>query len=280
MTKLLKYISVTTLFLASLVLHAGETATFLPESRLVPGGVAVIKVGEGKKRPVVTYKGRKILVTKNGDKWFAVAGISLYDKPGKKYLKYANRKKSISFVVKSKKYKEQHITLKTNKHVNLSKKDLSRHKGEKKRSGQALTRWSESGQPDLKLLQPVEGRYSSPFGLKRFFNGQPRRPHSGLDIAAPKGSPIVAPANGTVMIASNFFFNGNTIYIDHGYGLVTMYCHMEKLSVKEGDTVKKGQLIGLVGTTGRSTGPHLHWGVALNGSMVDPLIFIESGEEK
>ncbi len=124
---------------------------------------------------------------------------------------------------------------------------------------------------------PIPGAATARFGERRVFNGQPRAPHSGMDLKAAMGKPVRAPAAGKVLLADPLFYAGNTIILDHGLGLTTQYAHLSKFMVKAGDTVKKGQIIGKVGATGRVTGPHLHWALKYKNSRVDPysLVFLD-----
>lgn len=144
---------------------------------------------------------------------------------------------------------------------------------ERTRKTNARRVWTDK-QTAANFITPVEGRISSIFGLRRFFNQQARRPHSGLDIAAPEGTPIKAVEAGTVIESGDFFFSGNMVYIDHGQGIISMYAHMHRIDVKVGDPIEKGQIIGTVGETGRVTGPHLHLGIYVNQTLVDPVFLL------
>jgi len=247
----------------------------LPHTAAVPGGIVSVDLGLAKgKAPTARFNKRPVMVLQTNGHWQAVVGIPLATKPGKHQLQVSDRP-TINFQVNAKKYAEQRITIKTKRKVNPNKEDMKRIRGERRRINAALRHWQQQAKVDTRFTLPVVGRLSSPFGLRRFFNEQPRKPHSGIDIAAPAGTPIVAPAAGRVIENGNFFFNGNSVFIDHGQGLVTMYCHMSRIDVKPGQIVKRGEVIGAVGQTGRVTGPHLHWSVSLNDARVAPGLFFD-----
>lgn len=251
----------------------------LPRNSAVPGGVLTFKVDAPADRaPVVTFDGSRAMVVRDGDHWVAVVGIPLSTAPGKVAIDVRTGTEGPAvkreFEIKDKAYKVQRLKV-SKKHVDLVKEDLSRVTQEKERIQGALKTFTDEAPSSLRLAQPVPGPRSSSYGLRRVFNDQPRNPHTGMDIAAPNGTPIAAPADGRVVEAGDFFFNGNTVFLDHGQGLVTMYCHLSEIGVKPGQAVKQGDVIGKVGSTGRVTGPHLHWGVTLNRTMVDPALFLE-----
>ncbi len=260
--------------LAGLVLSLIASQVWaLPTSSPVPGGIVTLKIAaDSEIRPEVFYREQPVAMSRHHGFWYAIVGLGLNSKAGHHEVRVNG--KGIPFQVKDKDYPEQHITLKTRKHIDLSAADLKRHRQEKKQAGTVFHRFDLSQAPDLAFLKPVAGPYSSPFGLKRFFNKSPRKPHSGLDIAAPKGTPIKAPASGKVVLTGNFFFNGKVVYVDHGQGLISMFCHLSEISVVKGDTLGKGQILGKVGATGRVTGPHLHWSVSLNNARIDPMLLL------
>jgi murein DD-endopeptidase MepM/ murein hydrolase activator NlpD len=243
----------------------------------VPGGIAAVRLPADADPASVRYGQRRVLVTLEKGETYAIVGLALEVKPGRHFLEARTRDKKplrLAFEVSDKAYETQHLTIKDKRKVNPEPRDLERIDREQKRIGAALGHWSDSTPMTLDFLKPADGPLSSPFGLRRYFNEQPRKPHSGLDIAAGEGAPIRAPAPGTVIDAGDFFFNGNTVFIDHGQGLITMYCHMSRIDVKPGQRVTGGEVIGAVGMTGRVTGPHLHWSVSLNDARVDPLLFL------
>ncbi len=179
--------------------------------------------------------------------------------------------------INQKDFGESRITIENNSMVNLSKEDSDRAFKESKIIQKALNNYSKFLVPDLNFINPVEGIISSRYGKKRYINNQPRSPHLSLDIAAAEGTKIVTPAKGRVILVGDFFYAGNFIVIDHGYGLLTSYSHLSKISVEEYQIITKGEKIGEVGSTGRVTGPHLHWTVYLNKVRINPELLIQEG---
>lgn len=261
------------LFLISTSTYA--TTLKLPKESPVPGGLVIISINTLDK-PEAYFYDHKVIVVGTADNWKAIVGIPLSTKAGIHELNVIsnNIKTNYKFEIIDKDYETQYLTIKNKRKVNPNEEDMARIIKEKELISTTKLHWSEKENIPLQFIKPTEGRYSSPFGLKRFFNSQPRKPHSGLDIAAPKGTPIIAPADGVVINTGNYFFNGNTVFIDHGQGLITMYCHMDSINIEEGTTVKTGDIIGNVGLTGRVTGAHLHWSVILNNTTVEPLLFL------
>lgn len=271
-----KFISLT-IFLFCLIFIPITYALELPVQSTVPGGVAIISI-QSKEKPKAYYYDRKVMVLSDSENWKAIVGIPLSAHTGTHEIivKGNGLETSYKFDVSKKDYETQYLTIKNKRKVNPNEQDMTRIIKEKKLISKAKSHWSENEAVSMNFIQPAEGPYSSPFGLRRFFNNQPRRPHSGLDIAAPKGAPIIAPADGVVINTGNYFFNGNTVFLDHGQGLITMYCHMDSISIKEGTPVRTGDIIGEVGLTGRVTGAHLHWSVMLNNVTVDPILFLSN----
>ena len=248
----------------------------LPRTAAVPGGVVTLPIdAPADARPVATLDGARAMVIRDDDRWVAVVGIPLGTEPGAHQIvvNHSSKTHRLDFDVAAKQYGVQKLKVAPGQ-VDLSKRDLARVESEKQKIRKALNAFSDRAPATLQLLQPVPGERSSSYGLRRFFNDQPRSPHTGMDIAAATGTPIAAPAAGSVADVGDYFFNGNTVILDHGSGLVTMYCHLSRIDVQVGQAVNAGETIGAVGATGRVTGPHLHFGVTLNGTMVDPALFL------
>jgi murein DD-endopeptidase MepM/ murein hydrolase activator NlpD len=274
-------------YLASIVLWAALVAMpasaasslqDLPASRSVPGGVAVIDLGTADVAPRASIDGKPVLVVQAGSSWYAVVGHALSVPAGARTLSIergergrATEQRTIDVAPMA--YAEQRLNV-APKHVDLSRDDLARHERERAHQNTVIATFSAQAPATLRMKAPVPGPRSSSFGLKRVFNGQARQPHSGMDIAAPTGTPVVAPIDGVVIDSGDYFFNGRTVWIDHGQGLLSMMCHLDRIDVKVGDHVSAGQPLAAVGATGRVTGPHLHWSISLNRAMVDPALFV------
>jgi len=258
------------------------TVFAFPESNPVPGGIVLLPLEKNLKADTARFKNRKLATVSNKNQRFLLVGLSLSTKPGKHFVDIKNslgKPETLTFTVKPKTYKAQYLTIKNKRKVNPYEKDMDRILSEKKRKNKARKNWAPQP-PAADFTVPVDGRISSIFGLRRFFNKQARRPHSGLDIAAPQGTPIKAIESATVIESGNFFFSGNMVYLDHGQGLISLYAHMHTINVKPGDKIHKGQIIGTVGETGRVTGPHLHLAVIANQTLVDPLQFLPQLADK
>ncbi len=253
------------------------SAWAMPISSNVPGGIALLLVGTAPEpAPQVWFQGKRVLVARETSGWRAVVGIPLETEAGRYQVRIQGRggERMADFEVRPKTYPAQRLTIKNRRMVTPDPEDEERIAQEQGIIGRAKSHWRDAGSVDIDLATPARGPFTSPFGLRRFFNGQARNPHSGLDIAVPRGAPVSSSAAGNVLLTGNFFFNGKTVFVDHGQGLITMYCHLDAIDVREGESVRRGQPLGLSGMTGRATGPHLHWSVMLNGAMVDPKLFV------
>ena len=268
----------TRLFCSLLVLlmSVHVSANSLPTQAAIPGGVVIVPLSvDTMVKPKVMYRDRQVAVVQYERKWVAIVGVSLSAKIGAQTLSILQNGKTSKtlFYIEGKAYPTQHITIKDKRKVNPNKLDMTRIKSESEDINAALSHWTDKSVLPLPFLWPIEGRVSGLYGRRRVFNGQPRRPHSGMDIAAPTGTQVHAPAEGTIREVGNYFFNGKTIFIDHGQGLVTIFCHLDRTDVVSGQTVRQGEVIGTVGMSGRVTGPHLHLGVSLNDTRVEPRLF-------
>jgi hypothetical protein len=258
------------------LIGTSAAAIDLPAQRLSPGGIARIALGTSTDSPQVSFNGVPVIVVQDGTQWTAIVGIALGAAPGPARVTIQRGQEAPaeqSFSIKPFHYAEQRLSVAPGQ-VDLSKGDLARYERERKHLAEVAATFSAALPATLRLRPPVPGVRSSSFGLRRVFNGQSRNPHSGMDIAAALGTPVVASAAGRVIDTGDYFFNGNTVWIDHGAGLLTMVCHLSSIAVKVGDEVAVGTPIGAVGATGRATGPHLHWSVSLNRAMVDPALFL------
>ncbi len=252
----------------------------LPREHAVPGGVEIIRLNITQDAlPIVESDGHRVMVIRAEDTWLAVVGIPLAAKLGTHRVTLYDPKlplekpASFEFVVVDQQYSSQSLNV-APRQVNLSRADLARFNRERLNIEKVLNEWTPNEPQSFRLPPPVPGVRSSSFGLRRVFNGESRNPHSGMDIAAALGTPVLSPADGQVVDTGNYFFNGNTVFLNHGRGFISMYCHLKSIDVKRGQNITAGSRLGTVGMTGRATGPHLHWGVSLNHAWIDPALLL------
>ncbi|MEO8020775.1 peptidoglycan DD-metalloendopeptidase family protein [Polaromonas sp.] len=247
-----------------------------PKALQVPGGVARLPLGPAAMRPLAFQNEVPLLVMGDTMEWTALVGIALAAEPAETFItvqEAGGAQRQVNYRIEPKRYSEQKLRVEP-RTVDLSPEDQARYERERAHQQGVMATFTQPLPSGLRMQVPVPGRRSSSFGLRRVFNGQARNPHSGMDIAAGTGTPVAAPLPGRVIDTGDYFFNGHTVWLDHGGGLLSMYCHLSAINAQTGDVLKTGERLGAVGATGRVTGPHLHWGVMLNRAMVDPALFL------
>ena len=256
---------------------ASACALLLAAAVAAPGGVAAIPVGGGARPPQVTVDTMRVLVMRDAKGWCALVGIPLSAKPGEKIALDIRapdaRDRTRQITVGRRQYASQRLSV-PREQAELSAEQLAQYEKERSHLLEVLGTFSEPAPATIALREPVPGRRSGSFGLRRIINGEPRSPHSGMDIAADAGTPVGAALAGRVADVGEYLFLGKTVILDHGQGLLSLYAHLSEVSAAPAQSVPAGAIIGRVGATGRATGPHLHFSVYLNTAAVDPAYFL------
>ena len=262
---------------AALIAGVGHAGALPRESR-VPGGVALLRVGDATEpRPAVSRDGVPVWVSRQATQWVAAVGLPLSLQPGEQQVEVRSTNgaaRTITFTVKPKRYPVQHVTLRDQAMVEPPADVMARIERESAHLKVVRSQWRETAATDAAFVQPARGRLSGRFGGSRVLNGKPRAPHAGLDVAVMTGTAVLAPADGVVLDIGDYYFCGKTMFIDHGNGLLSLFCHLSEWDARVGDSVRKGQAVARSGATGRASGPHLHWSVYLNGTSVEPELFL------
>jgi murein DD-endopeptidase MepM/ murein hydrolase activator NlpD len=260
------------LILATTAIAGGPDVKISPE-KLVPGSAVLVTV-TGAEPSTGEFMHMKLHFAKDGDSFMAISGVDLFAKPGTYTLKIefpsptTNAAADSQVQVIEKEYPVERFTLKEK--VTLTAEELKRVDREKDILDSIWNTESPESLWTPGFIAPVSGRKGSVFGLRRIINNEPRSPHTGADIKADEGTQVLATSSGKIVFAAEQFFSGNSIVLDHGNGIYSMYFHLSKIVTPLGTVVKKGDVIGLVGMTGRASGPHLHWGFRVQGARVDP----------
>tara|TARA_Y100000817_G_scaffold298428_1_gene275611 strand:- start:313 stop:1140 length:828 start_codon:yes stop_codon:yes gene_type:complete len=244
------------------------------ETSYYKGSIYIKEISKKHHETGFTFNNARVLSYEDDDKYYLVFGIPYDSYIGSNtyLLKNGNTNFPITFTIRHKEYATQYI--KVDKiYTEPSKKLIDRVIREKNEITLVRNKWIDI-KNDFNFILPVKGITTGVYGTRRFYNGKEGKYHNGLDIAAPLGTEIVAPSSGKVLLTGDYFYNGKFIYVEHGQNLKSIFIHLNKILVNAGDMIKKGQKIGEVGSTGKSTGPHLHWSVTLNSVYIDPETFI------
>jgi len=264
--------------LAALLLCSGPARAQMPEVMMDPLEPRVgdivrlsLRLPAGVKTGEATLAGRTVPGFETGGLLNVYLGIDLDVKPGVHEVSYVMgaERGSLPLTIKDRKFESESLEV-APEYAEPDKKTQARIDREAKELDEIWSRVTRERLWGKAFVRPLAGELGSSFGLRRVFNKQPRSPHAGLDIKAPIGAEVFATNRGTVALARDLFFTGNTVIIDHGLGLYTIYAHLSRIDVDAGAPVERAARIGLVGATGRVTGPHLHWGVKVVGARVDP----------
>jgi murein DD-endopeptidase MepM/ murein hydrolase activator NlpD len=239
----------------------------------------------GVKSVQVVWDGKKVAAFRVGDAWTTIVGIDLDAKAGDHNAGVllgmedgGVEMRDVVIKVIEKKYPTTELKV-DEKYVELSKADLARANRESNETEAIYAAVTAERLWDKSFISPIAGRNGTNFGHRRVFNGEPRAPHAGADLRATTGTPVHATNAGRVVLAKSLFFTGNTVILDHGLGIYSLYAHLSRIDVKRGEMVKNDQLLGLAGATGRVTGPHLHWGMRVQGARVDPFSLVGLASE-
>lgn len=266
-------------FVYAIILLAAAQASFalaLPENHSINGGITIVPI-DMNKEPIAYFHDKRIpvLASIHKNQWLLVVGIPLTNKALIDYIdiRYPTKTR-VPFQVGSGFYPTQSLTISDMTKVDPRPQDLVRIKKETQKLTIIYAHYLPDNPFKQQFIPPLRGLISSLFGLQRVYNHKPRDPHSGLDIAAPQGKAIYAANEGIVVETADYFFTGNTVIVNHGMGVFSLYAHLSKILVKTGSHIKRGQKLGLVGMTGRVTGPHLHWTMIINQTLVNPLLFV------
>lgn len=230
----------------------------------------------------VRYKGQLLPLVEDKGRYWCLLGIGLDEAPGKRLISLVYRLgdhdskdiENVVFEIDKKEYPKEFLRV-SKKMVEFPKHILKRVLDDQSAIRSAVSKVESIRYFDGPFIRPVQGKVKSAFGLRRYFNNKPRSPHSGVDLAAPEGTPVLACNSGRVVLVRDCYLSGKTVVIDHGLGLYSLYAHLDKVLVRPGQMIKKGEKIALSGMSGRATGPHLHWGISLYGSRLDPIALLK-----